>query len=172
MIAAAEHQTIGSDPRRLHELARTCAGSPQPPGARPAAAGPGSTNVTGISASTYAKLRRALGLPEGRVRVVEPFMMLATWTTTCATLWHRHGGLRLPKTFFGFVNENWQPWTMFDSTEVLVAEKFNVRELKRGYASVPQGRHQRPAQRAHATGRLLFRRDRTPATVDWEHLNR
>jgi hypothetical protein len=31
-----------------------------------------------------------------------------------------------PTTFFGFRNENWRPWTLFDGTPVWVPEKFNT----------------------------------------------
>jgi len=37
----------------------------------------GSTPVTGIAASTYAKLRQALGLARSPVKVIEPFQILA-----------------------------------------------------------------------------------------------
>ncbi len=37
----------------------------------------GSTPVTGIAASAYARLRSALGLAKRRVKVIEPFQILA-----------------------------------------------------------------------------------------------
>ncbi len=37
----------------------------------------GSTPVTGIHVSTYSRLREALGFPQTRVKVGEPFQMLA-----------------------------------------------------------------------------------------------
>ena len=37
----------------------------------------GSTLVTGIQASTYAKLRQALGLKDKSVRIADPFQILA-----------------------------------------------------------------------------------------------
>ena len=37
----------------------------------------GSTLVTGIQASTYAKLRRALGLKDEPVKIADPFQMLS-----------------------------------------------------------------------------------------------
>ena len=37
----------------------------------------GSTMVTGIQASTYAKLRKALGLRDQPVKIIDPFQMLA-----------------------------------------------------------------------------------------------
>jgi hypothetical protein len=35
-------------------------------------------------------------------------------------------GLGGPRTLFGFKNENWKPWTLFDGTPVLVPEGFNT----------------------------------------------
>ena len=37
----------------------------------------GTTLVTGIHASTYAKLKKALGITEGCVRIYDPFQILA-----------------------------------------------------------------------------------------------
>jgi len=37
----------------------------------------GSTSVTGIQASTYAKLRKALGLRDEPMKIIDPFQMLA-----------------------------------------------------------------------------------------------
>ena len=133
----------------------------------------GSTNVTGISASTYAKLRRALGLPESRVRVVEPFMMLADMDDDVRdAVGIDTVGLRLPKTFFGFVNENWQPWTMFDGTEVLVAGQFNVREAANGDMLLhPKGDASAPPSGRMPQGGYYFDVIVRQQPIDWDHLD-
>ncbi len=87
----------------------------------------GGTSVTGIAASTYAKLRRALGLPMMPVKVVDPYQMLAEVEPEVRELL----GIDTvpvfgPSTMFGFRNENWKPWQLFDGTEVLVPGQFNV----------------------------------------------
>jgi hypothetical protein len=87
----------------------------------------GSTPVTGIHASAYARLRAALGFPKQRPRVGEPFQMLADLEDEVA---QRLGvdtvAVQLPSTLFGFPNTNWKPFTLFDGTEVLVSEFFNA----------------------------------------------
>lgn len=85
----------------------------------------GSTPVTGIAASAYAKLRGALGLRPQRVKVWEPFQVLAEVETEMRELLGVDTiGLELPVTMFGFRNENWKPWQLFDGTEVLVSGHF------------------------------------------------
>jgi hypothetical protein len=87
----------------------------------------GSTPVTGIHASSYTRLRSALGLPLARARVSEPFQMLADVE---ADLAERLGvdtvPVQLPSTMFGFANTNWKPFALFDGTDVMVSEHFNV----------------------------------------------
>jgi hypothetical protein len=41
-------------------------------------------------------------------------------------------GLWLPTNFFGFRNENWKPWKLFDGTKVMVPEKFNTKRDDKG----------------------------------------
>jgi hypothetical protein len=87
----------------------------------------GSTPVTGIHVSTYARLREALGFPPVPAKVGEPFQMLAELEAEVA---ERLGvdtvAVQLPATLFGFPNTNWKPLKLFDGTPVLVSEHFNV----------------------------------------------
>ncbi len=93
----------------------------------------GSTPVTGIAASTYAKLKQALGLARSPVKVAEPFQMLAeVELEVIEKLGVDTIGLQLPTTLFGFKNENWKPWRLFDGTEVLVPGLFITKEDKDG----------------------------------------
>lgn len=41
-------------------------------------------------------------------------------------------GLQLSITLFGFKNENWKPWRLFDGVEVLVSEHFQISKDKNG----------------------------------------
>ena len=72
--------------------------------------GLGSTMTTGIQASTYAKLRKALGLKNQPVKIIDPFQMLADVEMEVR---EKVGvdtiGLWLPTNIFGFKNENWKP---------------------------------------------------------------
>lgn len=101
----------------------------------------GSTLVTGIQASTYAKLRNALGLKDRPVKVVEPYQMLAeVEQDVTKKLGVDTVGLWLPTTLFEFKNENWKPWRLFDGTKVLVPEKFITTKDEEGNIYLyPQG---------------------------------
>lgn len=87
----------------------------------------GSTPVTGIHVTTYARLRQALGLAPAPVKVGEPFQMLAEVEPEVAELLGVDTvAVQLPTTLFGFRNENWKPMEFFDGTPLLVSEHFNV----------------------------------------------
>ena len=68
------------------------------------------------------RLRQALGLDASGipVKVVEPYQMLGEIKPDLQdALGVDVATLRAPKTMFGFKNEGWKPWTMFDGTPVL-----------------------------------------------------
>jgi uroporphyrinogen decarboxylase-like protein len=87
----------------------------------------GATPVTGVAASTVAKLRQKLGLDDTPVKIVEPYQILGEVATDLRqalgvdtiNLWGRGN-------MFGFKNEKWKPWRLFDGTDVLVPGKFNT----------------------------------------------
>ena len=89
----------------------------------------GASAVTGMHASSVYLLRQALGLdePGTPVKVVEPYQMLGE---IAPDLMDELGvdvvGLGGSRNFFGFKNENWKPWELFDGTPVLVPEAFNT----------------------------------------------
>ena len=102
----------------------------------------GATHVTGISASTLSKLRRALlGEDDFRVKIIEPFQMLGEIDEKLMDVL----GVDVlpvlpPKTMFGFENKDWKEFTMFDGTEVLVPGDFNVTsDGKGGWYLYPEG---------------------------------
>lgn len=93
----------------------------------------GSTLVTGIQASTYAKLRQSLGLKDKLVKIADPFQILAEVDMeVIKKLGIDTVGLWLPTNFFGFKNERWKPWKLFDGTKVLVPEKFTTKQDDEG----------------------------------------
>lgn len=101
----------------------------------------GGTSVSGISASTVYKLRKAFNLPERPVRVVCSYQLLGEideelmekLDCDCAPI-------MAYKTMFGFRNEGWKPWTLSDGTPVLVPEKFNAKyEPNGGVFQYPEG---------------------------------
>ncbi len=88
----------------------------------------GSTAVTGISASALSRLRAALGLdaPGARVHVTEPYQMLGNVEDDLrSALGIDTEGIPAYRTLFGFANEAWRAWRLFDGTPVLVPEGFN-----------------------------------------------
>jgi uroporphyrinogen decarboxylase-like protein len=90
----------------------------------------GSTAVTGIAASTVAKLRNAiLGDSEYRVKVVEPYQLLGEIDDQLMdALGIDVVGIFPPHTMFGFENKDWKEFRLFDGTEVLVPNDFVVKE--------------------------------------------
>ena len=89
----------------------------------------GSAPTTGMQASSVYLLRQALKMdsPGTPVKVIEPYQMLGeiqpnlmdALGVDVVGLWRR-------ENMFGFRNENWKPWTLFDGTPVLVPESFNT----------------------------------------------
>jgi Uroporphyrinogen decarboxylase (URO-D) len=103
----------------------------------------GATPVTGIAASIVAALRQELQLdtPGTPVKVIEPGQFLGE---IADDLKERVGidtvALWSCTNTFGFRNENWKRWTMFDGTEVIVPELFNTVPEKNGdIMQYPQG---------------------------------
>lgn len=89
----------------------------------------GASAVTGMHVNTVYALRQALGLdpPGTPVKVVEPYQMLGE---IAPDLIEALGvdvlGLGSPRTFFGWENRDWKPWTTFQGTPVLVPGAFNT----------------------------------------------
>ena len=88
----------------------------------------GSSAVTGMHAAAVSRLRRAvLGEPDYRVKVVEPYQMLAEIDPSLReALGIDVAPLAARTTLFGFENTGWKPFDLFDGTPVLVPQGFNV----------------------------------------------
>ncbi|MFW6180482.1 MAG: uroporphyrinogen decarboxylase family protein [Spirochaetota bacterium] len=118
----------------------------------------GSTLVTGIQAGAYARLKKALGISGGAVRVYDPYQMLAEveeevkqalGVDTC--------GVQLPVTMFGYRNEDWKPFTLFDGTEVLVSGNFTYDVDERGdILQYPRGDRSAPPSGRMPRGGYYF----------------
>ncbi len=100
----------------------------------------GATATTGIAAATVYRLRRALGL-NGPVKVVEPYQMLGEVDEELReALGIDAVGLGGRDNMFGFPNEDWKPWHLFDGTPVLVPGQFNTEPEPNGdILMYPQG---------------------------------
>ncbi len=89
----------------------------------------GGSMATGMQVSTVYRLRQALRLdpPGTPVKVVEPYQMLGEIQLDLVeALSVDVLPLNATRTFFGFRNEGWKPWTLFDDTPVLVPAAFNT----------------------------------------------
>ena len=95
----------------------------------------GASAVTGMHVSSVYLLRQALRLdpPGTPVKVVEPYQMLGEIRPDLMdVLGVDVVQLGSPKTLFGFRNEGWKPWALFDGTPVLVPEAFNTKPEPNG----------------------------------------
>ena len=119
--------------------------------------------TTGMHVDSVYLLRQALGLdpPGTPVKVAEPFQMLGEIAPDLIdALGVDVVGVGPLNNFFGFAQDGWKPWTTFGGTPVLVPGLFNTEPDENGdILMYPEGRHVRPALRAHAERRLLLRRD-------------
>ena len=89
----------------------------------------GATMTSGIMASTLYRIKKHYGLLEDgeRIRITEPYQMLGEVDEKVRELLGIDVvGVFPLKNMFGFENENWKEWTLFDGTPVLVPEKFNT----------------------------------------------
>jgi len=95
----------------------------------------GGCGQTGMHVSTVYLLRQALklDLPGTSVKVVEPLQMLGEIAPDLRdALSVDTVSLGGPYNIFGFKNEGWKPWTLFDGTPVLVPELFNTEPDENG----------------------------------------
>jgi hypothetical protein len=109
----------------------------------------GGTTVTGMHASSVYLLRQALGLdpPGTPVKVIDPMQMLGEIKLDLIeALGVDAIPLKAPMTRFGFRNEGWKHWRLFDGTPVLVPEKFDTRPEPDGSVLLyPEGDGHAPA---------------------------
>jgi len=95
----------------------------------------GSCGQTGMHVSSVYLLRQALKLdpPGTPVKVVEVLQMLGEIAPDLQDVLKVDTvGLSSPYNIFGFKNEGWKPWTLFDGTPVLVPELFNTEPDENG----------------------------------------
>lgn len=120
----------------------------------------GGSAVTGMHVSSVYRLRQALQLdpPGTPVKVIEPYQMLGEIKPDLiAALGVDVVPLTMPKTLFGFKNENWRPWTFFDGTPVLVPEGFNTDPEPNGdILMYPEGDRSAPPSGRMPAGGFYF----------------
>lgn len=129
----------------------------------------GATGQTGISASTLYRLRKALGLEERRIKIIEPGQMLGEVDQDilealgCDVI-----GLWNTSNFYGYDNDDWKPWEMEDGTPVWMGGGFAYDEDAQGKKWVyPQGDRTAEYSAIMPKGGSFF--DAAPrANFDWD----
>jgi len=101
----------------------------------------GACGQTGIGAGAVHKIRKVFLGDESPVKIIEPYQMLGEIDDQLMkALDVDVAGVIPPYTMFGFKNENFKPFEMFDGTPVLVPEKFNFTTNQNGDLLMhPQG---------------------------------
>ncbi len=135
----------------------------------------GASAVTGMHVSSVYRLRQALrlDLPGSPVKVVEPYQMLGE---IASDLMDALGvdvvPLGPPQTLFGFVNEGWKEWKLFDGTPVLVPDGFNADPDENGdILMYPEGDRAVPPSGRMPQGGFYFDSISRQAPINEEHLN-
>jgi hypothetical protein len=114
---------------------------------------------TGIGAAAVHGLREALfGRNGQRVKVIEPYQMLGEIDEALRqALGLDVVGVHGPGTMFGFNNDNWKPFTLFDGTPVFVPGRFNVTPADDGgWLMYPEGDTTAPPCAWMAEGTYFF----------------
>lgn len=133
----------------------------------------GSTAITGIAAGALARLRAALGLPPQPPRVHEPFQILGmvdqdiirALGVDVAGIWHL-------STMFGYRNDHWKPWRLFDGTDVMIGKGCVMSEDVEGNVYLhPNADPHAPPSGLLPRGGFYFDTLVRSAPVDEEHLD-
>lgn len=115
---------------------------------------------TGLMASTVYSLKKHLGLldPGERIRIVEPYQMLGEVDGKLQeVLGLDVKGIHPLYNMFGYKNENYKEWTLFDGTPVLVPEKFNTKPDENGNILMyAEGDHSYPPSGVMPRGGYYF----------------
>ncbi|MEI6779486.1 MAG: uroporphyrinogen decarboxylase family protein [Verrucomicrobiota bacterium] len=129
---------------------------------------------TGMGAGAVHRLREALfGPSDHRVKVIESYQMLGEIDEEMRqALGLDVVGVHGPGTMFGFKNEGWKPFTMFDGTPVLVPGQFNVTPADDGgWYIYPEGDTSVPPSGWMPEGSFFFDSTRRQGPLDESKLN-
>jgi hypothetical protein len=135
----------------------------------------GGCGQTGMHVSTVYALRQTLKLdpPGTPVKVIEPYQMLGEIKADLAdALGVDVVGTGGTLNLFGYKNENWKPWTTFDSTPVLVPGKFNTEPDEKGdILMYAEGDHTMPPSAKMPKGGFYFDSIMRQTPIDDARLN-
>ena len=123
----------------------------------------------------FYRLRQGLGLdpPGTPVKVTEPFQVLGEVGPDLVDLLGVDVvGVGLATNFFGFVNEDWKPWALFDGTPVLVPGGFNTdaSDPDGGVVMYPQGDKSVPPSARMPKDGFYFDAIKRQGAIDLENL--
>ena len=133
----------------------------------------GSTPVTGISASLIYNLRKKLGLKDIPIKIIDPYQMLGEIDDELKAYLNVDIVSIVPRTnLFGYKNDNYKAWTMFDNTPVLVPGDFNTIPDKNGNIPMyPEGDKNAPASAKMPKGGYYFDTIIRQKPIDEDKLN-
>jgi len=135
----------------------------------------GGSSTTGMHVSTVYVLRQALKLdpPDTPVRVIEPYQMLGEIAPDLReALGVDVVGLSGETTLFGFKNEGWKPWRLFDGTPVLVPDKFTTEpDANSDILMYPEGDRAAPPCARMPRGGFYFDAILRQPPIDWSKLS-
>ena len=129
---------------------------------------------TGMGAGAVHRLRQTLlGQPDFRVKVIESYQMLGEIDEELRqALGLDVVGVHGSGTMFGFKNESWKPFTMFDGTPVLVPGQFNVTPAEDGgWFIYPEGDMSVPPSAWMPKGSYFFDSTRRQQPLDESKLD-
>jgi len=133
----------------------------------------GGSSVTGVHVSCVAALREYYGLERRPVKVHEPYQMLGLIEDDLKeAMGIDVTGVFRRKTLFGFANEGWKPWRMYDGLEVLVSEHFHTTIDENGDTLIyPQGDTSAPPSGRMPNGGYFFDTIIRQEPIDEDNLN-
>jgi hypothetical protein len=133
----------------------------------------GGTTVSGIHVSSVAALRDYFGLARKPVKVIDVMQMLGEIEEDLkAALGIDTEAVRPRNAKFGFPNEDWKPWRMFDGLDVLVPGGFHVTAGRDGSLQLhPRGDVSLPPSARMPDGGYFFDPIARQEPIDEERLD-
>jgi hypothetical protein len=133
----------------------------------------GSTFVSGVHVSCVAALRDYFGLEKRPVKAIDPGQMLGEIEEDLkAALGIDTQGIFRRNNRFGFSNEDWKPWRMYDGLEILVPGGFNITIDHNGDTLMhPLGDTSLPPSSRMPNGGYFFDPIMRQGPIDDDHLN-
>ncbi len=135
----------------------------------------GATPTSGIMASMVYRIKQHYGLLEKdeRIKLTEPYQVLGEVDEKVRSLLGTDViGISPLKNMFGFKNEGWKPWTLFDGTPVWVPELFNTAPDENGKIPMyAEGDKSFPPSAAMPKGGFYFDSIMRQKPIDDDKLN-